>query len=91
VKVSKDYATKGVRFLGVDIRDTLAAARAHVDEYTVEYPSVFNQDSTIAYKYRVIFIPTTFVLDRSGRIAAKIIGPTNEKDLQRLIDAELAA
>jgi thiol-disulfide isomerase/thioredoxin len=90
-KVSKDYATRGVRFLGVDIRDTVAAARAHVDEYAVSYPSVFNPDSTIAYKYRVIFIPTTFVLDRSGRIAAKIIGPTNEGDLQRLIDSELAA
>jgi len=90
-KLSTMYASKGVRFLGVDIRDTTAAARAHVGEFNVTYPSVFNEDSTIAFKYRVVFIPTSFVLDRSGRIAAKIIGETHEADLTRILGTELSA
>jgi len=85
------YAAKSVRFVGVDIRDTTAAAKAHVDEFHVSYPSIFNPDSTIAYKFRVIFIPTTFVLDRRGRIAYKIIGPTRDGDLARILDQELTA
>jgi thiol-disulfide isomerase/thioredoxin len=88
----KEYASKGVRFIGINIRDTRTNARAHVDEFGVTYPSVMNQDASIAYKFRVIyFIPTTFVLDRNGKVAAKIIGPTVERDLTAVLDAELAA
>jgi thiol-disulfide isomerase/thioredoxin len=90
-KVWRSYQAKGVRFLGVDIRDKRVPALAHVGEFNVTYPSVQNEDSTIAYKFRVIFIPTTFVLDREGRIARKIIGPTNEADLKRVIDEAMAA
>lgn len=90
-KVATAYASRDVRFLGVNIRDTSAAARAHVGEFGVTYPSVSDPDSSIAAKYRVRVVPTTFVLDRSGRIAYQILGPTNESDLVRILDKELAA
>ena len=89
-KVSTDYAAKGVRFLGVDIRDTLAAARAHVDEFGVTYPSVSDPYSVIASKYRVRLVPTTLVLDRRGRVAYQITSVTHEADLVRILDKELA-
>src|SRR5205823_5065378 len=86
------YQSKGVQFLGVNVRDTVANAKAHVAEFGVTYPSVFNQDSTIAFFYRVGFIPTTFVLDTHGRIAARIIGATTEEsNLTSVIDQVLAA
>jgi thiol-disulfide isomerase/thioredoxin len=74
----KQYAPRGVQFLGVNIRDTVANAHAHVEEFGVTYPSVFNPDSTVAYGFRVAFIPTTVVLDSRGRVAARIIGATTE-------------
>lgn len=86
----KEYGPKGVKFVGVNIRDTRANARAHVEEYGVTYPSVENQDSTIAYRFRVLFIPTTYVLDERGRITARVTGPTVEEDLRAVLDAELA-
>jgi thiol-disulfide isomerase/thioredoxin len=91
-KVWTSYENKGVRFLGVTVRDSLTSARAHVEEFGVTYPSVFakNGDTSIPAKYRVLFVPSTVVLDGSGRIAARIIGATNERDLRRLID-ELSA
>jgi thiol-disulfide isomerase/thioredoxin len=90
-KIYKEYASRGVRFVGVNIRDTQTNARAHLGEFAVTYPSVFNKDATIAFKYRVLFIPTTYVLDRDGRIAARIIGATHEPDLTRVLNEELAA
>jgi thiol-disulfide isomerase/thioredoxin len=89
-KVWRDFASKGVRFLGVDIRDTVAAARAHVDEFRVTYPSVADPYSLIASKYRVRLVPTTLVLDREGRVAYQITSVTHESDLARILDAELA-
>jgi thiol-disulfide isomerase/thioredoxin len=90
-KIYERYEAQGVRFLGVNIRDSETNARAHVDEFGVTYPSVYNPNSTIAFKYRVVFIPTTFVLDREGRVAWKIVGPTREPDLTHSIEEEIAA
>ena len=86
----KEYSARGTRFVGVNIRDTTANALAHMEEFGVTYPSVFNKDSTIAFKFRVLFIPTTFVLDSRGRIAARIMGATVRRDLTSVLDAELA-
>jgi thiol-disulfide isomerase/thioredoxin len=89
-KLYNEYAARGVSFVGVNVRDTPTNARSHLEEFGVTYPSVFNKDSTIAFKFRVLFIPTTFVLDKRGRIAAKVIGPTVEDDLTSFLDTELA-
>ncbi len=88
-RVAQAYGSKGVRFVGVNIRDSNTDALAHVEEFGVTYPSVFNPDSTIAHKFRVSAPPTTFVLDAAGRIAWKILGETRESDLSRILDLEL--
>ena len=85
----KEYAQRGVRFVGINIRDTRTNARAHVEEFGVTYPSLFARDSSIAHDFRVLFIPTTYVLDPDGRIAARVIGPTRDEDLRRLLDGEI--
>ena len=89
-RLNKEYAPRGVRFVGINIRDTRVDARAYLEEFGVTYPSIANQDASIAYKFRVLFIPTTYVLDRGGRIAARITGATLERDLRLVLDAELA-
>jgi thiol-disulfide isomerase/thioredoxin len=62
------YAARGVRFLGVDIRDDAANARAYVRAYRVSYPSVFDPSSEVAGNFGVIAPPTTLVLDSAGTI-----------------------
>jgi thiol-disulfide isomerase/thioredoxin len=86
------YEVRGVQFLGVNIRDTMANARAHVEEFGVSYPSIFNQDSTVAYTFRVLFIPTTYVLDQRGRVAVRIVGATTEQsNLSAILDEVIAS
>ena len=88
-RVAKAYADDGVRFVGVNIRDTNVNARAHVEEFGVTYPSVFNPESTIAFDYRISYPPTTFVVDRDGFLAWKITGETREENLSKVIELEL--
>lgn len=89
-KLYADYSSKGVKFFGVNIRDTRVNALAHTDEFGVGYPSVFNPDETIAYQYRVLFIPETYVIDRNGKVAAREFGVTHDAAMRAAIDAELA-
>lgn len=78
------FKDRDVVFLGVNTRDTKVDAQAFLDDFGVTYPSVFNRDASIAYAFRVAFMPSTFLLDRRGRVAAIVLGATRT-------DAQLAA
>jgi thiol-disulfide isomerase/thioredoxin len=89
--LSKEYTSKPVQFVGINTRrDQKAQALAFVEQFHVTYPSVFNPDSSIAFSFRVRFMPATFVIDRQGRIAAEFIGAiASISELRALIDSEL--
>lgn len=89
--MSKQYGGR-VQFIGVNARrDQRAAALAYLDQYDVTYPSVYNPDSSIAFDFRVRFMPATFVIDREGKIAGEFIGAIlDSSTLSALIDEELS-
>ena len=68
------YTARGVQFLGVDIRDDSANARAYVQEFHVTYPSVFDPSSDDAAAFDVDAPPTTLVVDSSGTIRLRELG-----------------
>jgi thiol-disulfide isomerase/thioredoxin len=83
----KQYRERNVRFVGVNVLDNRGDANAFLDEFGVTYPSVYNRDASIAFKFRVLFMPSTFVVDRRGRIAVKITGAlTKRSHLANVID-----
>jgi hypothetical protein len=77
----------------VDVREgSRTNGLAFVREFGVTYPSVYDPASAIAYKFRVIFAPATYVIDARGRIAAKIVGAIRTpEDLTTILDGELEA
>ncbi len=73
--VAAYQATKdlGVAFLGVDVRDSRDAAQAFDADFGVPYPSLFDPAGQTALQFAKVnpnVVPTTVVLDRSGRVAA---------------------
>lgn len=92
-QVHKENEGKGVRFLGVAFKDGRDNARAFERKFKISYPSVFDADGRITLAFREVppnAIPTTLVLDRQGRVAARIIGATTYSRLSPLV-TELAA
>jgi peroxiredoxin len=89
---SVQLASKGVKFLGINTRETggTAAASAFERTYGITYPSLFDQgeDYLLALRGAVAAnaIPSTVVLDPQGRIAARISGPTTKDTLVDLVD-----
>jgi len=66
-QVSKQYAGR-VQFVGVDIEDQLAPARAFIAKYGWTYPSVFDPSADGAIRNDLGFIgqPVTVLFDASG-------------------------
>lgn len=94
VEVANEFDTQVV-FVGINVRDNEAAARAFEREYAVPYDSVVAQDSSRAMlsfgsSLTAAAVPTTLVIDREGRVAARAIGPVTATTLRSLIRPVLA-
>lgn len=94
--LNEEYAALGddVVFLGVNIQDTEANALAHVREFDVPYPSLFDPSSAFAARFGGVgpgAIPTTIVLDRDGRIAVQLFGTILPGEVQTVVSALEAA
>jgi thiol-disulfide isomerase/thioredoxin len=81
--------TPHVHFVGVDMRDTPAAAHAFMRTFSVGYPSVNDPGSLIALAFRGTLppagIPSTLVIDRTGHLAARVVGQVSYRGLGALI------
>ena len=58
--------------------------------FRIGYPSLNDPNDTIALDFNgtvpLAGIPTTLVIDRSGRVAARIVGQASYNGLEALID-----
>ncbi len=88
--VARAYGANGVRFLGINFRDSQAAARTYTQEFKVPYPSLFDPAALTAAKLQPFALPTTFILDRDGMIAYQLTGKTTVPILSARLDALLA-
>ncbi|MEW2359726.1 TlpA disulfide reductase family protein [Spirillospora sp. NPDC029432] len=92
-QVHKETEGKGAQFLGVAFKDGQENAKAFERKFKVSYPSLFDADGQITLAFREVppnAIPTTLVLDRQGRVAARIIGATTYSKLSPLVTKLLA-
>ncbi|MGI8901286.1 MAG: TlpA family protein disulfide reductase, partial [Nocardioides sp.] len=86
---------RGVRFVGINVRDNDASARAFERRYQITYPSIVTADSGKALlafgsKLPPNAVPSTMVVDQQGRLAARVIGKTTYGTLTSLIEDTLA-
>ncbi|MBI1378937.1 MAG: redoxin family protein [Frankiales bacterium] len=87
---------QGVDFVGVVAggKDSVENAAAFVRRFEVPYPSLYDGDQSIVLALSGTLppdaIPSTLVLDRQGRIAARTLGAVDYSGLRGMIDPVLA-
>jgi thiol-disulfide isomerase/thioredoxin len=87
--LSEKYQSKGVRFVGVDIRDQASAAQAFVQNFSISYPSLNDPSDQIALDFRGTVspaaIPSTLVIDQQDHIAGRVIGTASYGSLDSIL------
>lgn len=66
-----------VRMIGVDLQDSVGAARAFYRRWGWTHPTVFDPKGEIAFSLGLQGTPSTFFLDRDHRMVARIVGATD--------------
>ena len=91
VKVASGSDANDVAFVGLNTRDSDAAAKAFVSRVGIPYPNVVDRDGAIQLLFRDTLppqaIPSTLVLDRQGRVAARFLGTVAPSSLTSVIDS----
>ncbi|MEV5432842.1 TlpA disulfide reductase family protein [Streptomyces sp. NPDC052701] len=95
-KVSRAYAGKGVQFVGINTRDTnLNAAAAFEKDFKIPYPSLYDPAGKLMLRFEKgtlnpQTVPSTLVLDRDGRIAARSLSALSEERLLKMLEPVVA-
>ena len=81
-------AGKPVQFMGINYRDSVETAAAFLRANKVTYPSLEDDGgrTLLALRGKANATPTTLILDRRGRIAARVSGPVTVTILTGLVD-----
>ncbi|TDN45847.1 thiol-disulfide isomerase/thioredoxin [Curtobacterium flaccumfaciens] len=95
-KVHDEYAGKDVQFIGVNVRDEQGTAAAFERTFGIDYPTVLDAKSgemqlALSGQIAPNAVPATIVLDKQGRVAARVLGAVDGPSiLDTLVGDELA-
>jgi cytochrome c biogenesis protein CcmG/thiol:disulfide interchange protein DsbE len=70
----RENRAKGFVLLGVDANDSSGEARKFIRKHGLTYPIVHDAHGSTLGHWGVPGLPTTFVVDREGRVVAKVLG-----------------
>jgi cytochrome c biogenesis protein CcmG/thiol:disulfide interchange protein DsbE len=80
------YREQGLTMLAVNVRQDPATARAFMQRLGVSYGSLLDEDGAVARAYGVSGLPTTFFVDRQGRLAGRILGEATPEVFSALVE-----
>jgi thiol-disulfide isomerase/thioredoxin len=81
-KLHAKYAARGFKVVGVSLDDaaTEPAVRDYVKAEKIGYPIALDPDYKLANMFQASVIPTTVLIDRTGKIVLRQIGQIPEHD-----------
>ena len=77
-------------FVGLDVKDQPDDARAMISTYGIPYPSIVDRSASILLTIPTVppeAVPTTVVIDKQGRVAARVIGAVRAGMLESVVAA----
>jgi len=74
-KLHKKMKDKPFAMVAVDLQEPLSAVKAFLERYKLSFTSLLDSKGTVGEQFGVRAIPASFLLDKSGRVIAKVTGP----------------
>lgn len=81
----KQLKKENIAMLAINVGEDADTIFTFTADYPVSFPLLMDQDSSVINEWPVRGLPTTFVLDKQGRIVYRVIGG-REWDHPQLIE-----
>jgi len=81
----KEFLLLGIN---VDRYKSKSSLKRFAEQYEIDYPVLPDKDEKVAARYRAFALPTSFLINREGKIAKRILGtnPSLQKELEEEIE-----
>jgi len=73
-KLYQRFKNQGLEILAVDLGESAVTVRRFIQNNRYTFPVMLDTDNRIGSLYGIQAIPTTFIIDREGKIIARVIG-----------------
>ena len=74
-QLHRDLSPRGLSVVAVDIQESQSTVAKWAREKKVTIPILLDTDGEVTRQYSVIATPTSFLIDRQGRLLGRMVGP----------------
>jgi peroxiredoxin len=85
----QEYRDKDVVFLGVAVADFEDKALGFAEKTGVTYPLALDATGEVAKDYGITSMPTTYFIDREGKVARRLVSVANKGVLRVFLEGQL--
>jgi len=92
-RLATEFKKQRVAFVGLDVKDDKASARSFAQFAGTTYPHIFDPVGNILSALKVVppsALPSTLIIDKSGKIAVRVIGPIKEQSFKAVLESVLS-
>jgi len=68
------YKNQGLEMLAVNLRENKNTVQQFIQRYNYTFPIPLDLDGRVGSRYGITSIPTTYIIDKEGKIIGRIIG-----------------
>jgi cytochrome c biogenesis protein CcmG, thiol:disulfide interchange protein DsbE len=92
IELNKRISNRNGVVLGVSVDEDPAAYDKFIQDHGINFPTSRDASKKYAQDYGTVMYPETYIIDRHGKIARKVIGPQdwNSAEMTAYFDALLA-
>jgi len=87
IEVYNEYKDKGVQFVGISNED-VSKLKSFAEDYNINYPILID-NAGVGGEWGIRAIPTTFILNKDGKVIFKNIGMMTREQLEKIIEDAL--
>ncbi|MEA3305556.1 MAG: TlpA disulfide reductase family protein, partial [Candidatus Omnitrophota bacterium] len=86
IEIMNDYGDKNLAIIGISLdRGRVETVVNFAKKFNINYPILTNGGPVSDIYGPIRSIPTTFIIDKNGNIARKIIGSRNKLEFEKII------
>ncbi|RSL29835.1 thiol-disulfide oxidoreductase ResA [Salibacterium salarium] len=78
----QEYKDKGVEILAVNVGESDLAVERFVDRHNLSFPIPMDEDKAVLDSYGIGPLPTTFLINKDGKVLDILTGGMTEKDIK---------
>ncbi|MDD5038848.1 MAG: TlpA disulfide reductase family protein [Dehalococcoidales bacterium] len=79
-QIYEEWSDRGLVMLAIDIREESSVVKEFLTARNLSLPVYIDTDASVAQKYGISAIPTTYFVDKDGKIYEKVIGAFPSKE-----------